>query len=210
MEFKRSCKLLNYTEALSFMEQRVNDVILGHKSELIWFLEHYPVITGGSSSKKSDLLNENALPIYYSGRGGKFTYHGPGQRIVYFIIDLHKRSINNKPDLKSYIYNLEQIIINSLNYFDIIACRIADKTGVWIKKGSDFDKIAAIGIRVRKWIAYHGIAININPNLSHFKYIIPCGIEKHGITSLHKIGVKCTKNEFDTILKQEIIKIFNI
>ncbi len=206
MEFKTNCKLLDYDVALLSMEKRVNDVISGNERELVWFVEHHPVISGGSSSDKSDLLNDHALPIHYSGRGGKFTYHGPGQRVVYLILDLKKRS--PIPDLKAYVHNLEQVIINSLDVLGVKSRRIAGKVGIWV--GDDFSpsKIAAIGIRVRKWVTYHGIAINLDPDLDNFKHIIPCGIKEYGVTSLKKLGVDYSKDEFDMILKQEIIKIF--
>jgi lipoyl(octanoyl) transferase len=208
MEFKTNCKLLDYQETLLFMEKRVDNVILGREDELIWFVEHYPVISGGSSALKSDLLNEHALPIHYSGRGGKFTYHGPGQRIIYLILDLKKRAEPANPDLRSYVYNLEQVTINVLDIFGVKSQRIAGKVGIWV--GGDLypAKIAAIGIRVRKWVSYHGIAINLDPDLDNFKHIIPCGIKEYGVTSLTKLGVNYTKDEFDRILKQELVKIF--
>jgi len=209
MEFKTDCELIDYSSALNFMEERVESVIKDTEDELIWFVEHPPIITGGSSADPADLLNDTAIEVHYSGRGGKYTYHGPGQRVVYLILNLKKRAEPNQPDLKEYIYQLEQIIINSLAEINITGKRIKGKVGIWVDGDPYPAKIAAIGIRLRKWVSYHGIAININPNLEHFKYIVPCGIREYGVTSIEELNNNCSKNQFDLILEQQIRKIFS-
>lgn len=175
-----------YDAAMVIMQKRVDDVIAGDASEAVWFLEHEPCYTGGTSAKVIDLLNPQ-FPVFETGRGGEYTYHGVGQQIAYLIFDLKKRQ--QSPDLKKYIYDLEQVIIDTLSSVDVKGERRSGRVGVWVvlPDGSE-EKIAAIGVRVRKWVTSHGISINVNPNLSHYSGIVPCGISQHGVTSLEKLG----------------------
>lgn len=204
IEWKVSEKLVDYPEALKFMEQRVDEIIAGRAKEMVWFLQHKPVYTAGTSSSPEDLLDQERFPVYQAGRGGEYTYHGPGQLVAYVMLDLKKRM--EKPDLKKYVWNLEQWIIDILKQYDINGERREGRVGIWVANdtGSE-DKIAALGVRVRKWVTYHGISINVNPDLSHFSGIIPCGIKDYGVTSLKDKGnnsdinsaIKISKNSFN-------------
>jgi lipoyl(octanoyl) transferase len=187
------------------MKEVVDKLSKGEADEQIWFLEHYPVYTGGSSSDISELVNSNQFPVIQVGRGGKYTYHGPGQRIVYLMLDLKKR---NLCDLKQYVFLLEEIIMKILADIGIQSFRKNEYIGVWVKHGDQDKKIAAIGVRVTKWITYHGLAFNINPDLSHYNGIIPCGIQDFGITSLKELNKEITNSEFDNYFKQNFEKVF--
>jgi lipoyl(octanoyl) transferase len=209
IEIKISESLVAYNEALKLMEARVENIIQGKEKELIWFLEHEPVYTAGTSAEASDLLDRDSFPIYHTGRGGKFTYHGPGQLVVYFLLDLKKRAAPNQPDLKQYVRNLEELVIQTLQDFNIKAERREGRVGLWVAdKMTKEAKIAAIGIRVRKWVTYHGIAININPELNHFKGIIPCGISQYGVTSLKAMGHDISADSIRSRIKQNFYQIF--
>jgi lipoyl(octanoyl) transferase len=207
-EWKINQHVVPYLDALNIMEQRVEQIITNQNSEMIWLLEHPPLYTAGTSAKTSDLLQSNLLPVYKAGRGGQYTYHGPGQRVMYLMLDLKKRTQGN-PDLKQYVYNLEQLIIESLIEFGIKGERKKGRVGIWvIAQNSKEEKIAAIGIRVKKWVTYHGIAINVNPNLEHFNGIVPCGIKNYGVSSIEKLNKEVNMNKLDYILKQKFDKIF--
>lgn len=204
--WKFSDGLTDYEEALTFMENRVAEIHSGKASELVWFVEHPPLYTAGTSANQSDLLSPERFPVYDVGRGGQYTYHGPGQRVVYVMLDLNKRG----KDVRKYIANLEQWIIDTLLEFNIIGERRENRVGVWVKRefGRE-DKIAAIGVRVRKWVTFHGICINVEPDLSHYSGIVPCGISEHGVTSLVDMGLTTTMNDLDAALKKTWDKIFN-
>ncbi|MBQ4874999.1 MAG: lipoyl(octanoyl) transferase LipB [Rickettsiaceae bacterium H1] len=206
LEWKTSNKTIEYRDASDFMENRVNQIIDHRSEELIWFLEHPPIYTAGTSAKKNELL-KSQFPIYQTGRGGKFTYHGPGQLIVYLMLNLKKRKMKS---VKQYVYKLEQVIIDTLQDIGIIgAHRINNKIGVWIKNNSAvYKKIAAIGIRIKKWITYHGFSLNIEPDLTHYQGIIPCGIKDYGITSISDLGYNSKKNTMIKLLKKHISTIF--
>jgi lipoyl(octanoyl) transferase len=204
MEFKTSKTLTDYVTALSLMEERVSQILLTNAPELIWFLEHEALISAGSSANESDLLDEEALPIYLSGRGGGYTYHGPGQLVTYLMLDLKKRATPHHPDIRKYVYTLEQIIINSLNTLGVKGYRIAGKVGVWVDMNALPHKIAAIGIRIKKGIAYHGFAVNLAPELNNFSHIVPCGIKEYGVTSLSQLGVDCSRPKFEGLLEMQI------
>lgn len=206
IEWKISSESVDYADAVELMELRVADMVSGKKGELLWLVEHPPLYTAGTSSKESDLLDAGKFPVHATGRGGEYTYHGPGQRIVYTLMNLKERK---SQDLKKYVCNLEGWIINSLARFGIKGERRQGRVGIWVvmPDGSE-SKIAAIGIRVRKWVTYHGIAINVNPDLSHFLGIVPCGISSHGVTSMHQLGKKIEMKELDAVLKEEFEKIF--
>jgi lipoyl(octanoyl) transferase len=190
--------LTDYQTALEVMEEQVFSVIEGRDPDTIFLIEHPPIYTAGTSADKSELLNKQKFPVIYTGRGGRFTYHGPGQRVIYPIINL-----NNKKDLRLYIQTLEKWIINTLAEFDVKAYIIPGKIGIWVKNKQNIDaKIGAIGVRVKKWVSYHGIAVNIDTNLSHYAGIVPCGISDFPVTSLKDIGANVSMKEFDMALKK--------
>lgn len=195
-----------YDIAVKQMENRVADIRDKHGSELVWLLEHSSLYTAGTSAKDSDLL-DSRFPVHKTGRGGEYTYHGAGQRIAYVILDLKKRQ--STPDLKHYIWSLEEWIIKTLAEFDVKGERRDARVGIWVvmPDGSE-SKIAAIGVRIRRWVTYHGIAINLNPDLSHFEGIVPCGISDHGVTSLHDLGLDITMNELDRVLQEKFEEVF--
>jgi len=182
------------------------DAIIHHKApELIWLLEHPPLYTAGTNTSLEETPLDSSLPLYKTGRGGKITYHGPGQRIIYVMLDLRKRG----QDLKKFVFQLEEWIILTLRCFQIEAERRTGRVGIWIKDEQERDqKIAAIGIRVKKWVTYHGIALNLNPDLQAYTSIIPCGIKDAGVTSLTKMQVPFSTQQVDQILKETFVKVF--
>jgi len=206
IEFKTTSGLINYEEALTAMEVRVGGIHKGSQNELLWFVERPPLYTAGTNSNKKDLLNQTRFPVHQVGRGGQYTYHGPGQRVVYTMLNLKIRGA----DIHQFVRDLESVVINTLAEFDIIGERRKGRVGIWVRNNKTEKKIAAIGIRVRHWIAFHGISINVNPNLEHFSGIVPCGISEYGVTSLEELKVKCTMIEVDNILKKNFLKNFNI
>ncbi|WP_347939170.1 lipoyl(octanoyl) transferase LipB [Rickettsia oklahomensis] len=207
VQFVTIPNLTDYQVTLKLMENYVNKVINADEPEIVYLVEHSEVYTAGTNYKREELLNYGDIPVIYTGRGGKFTFHGPGQRVIYPIINL--ASMNRSKDLKLYIKMLEEWIINSLNYFGIKAYIIKDKVGIWVKVSKDeFAKIAAIGVRVRKWVTYHGVAINISTDLSKFCGIVPCGLENSLVISLNQLGVYIEMSEFDKIIQTEFNKIF--
>lgn len=207
MEFKISAKSVEYPDALAFMDARVASIHKGEAQECVWFLEHPPLYTAGTSARESDLL-EARFPVFKSGRGGEYTYHGPGQRVAYVILDLKKRQ--KAPDIKHYVWQLEEWIIQTLAEFGVKGERRCGRVGIWVahKDGRE-EKIAAIGVRIRRWVTLHGIAINVNPDLSHFGGIVPCGIAEHGVTSLKALGVDVAREEFDAVLSRVFEDVFN-
>lgn len=206
-EWRISSGLIEYPDALSEMEERVRAIRAGEASELVWLLEHPPLYTAGTSADISDLVDPDRFPVYDAGRGGQYTYHGPGQRVVYFLLDLKKRG----RDVRQFVYSLEEMIIRSLAKLGITAERRFGRVGVWVERGGGReDKVAAIGVRVRQWVTYHGIAINVAPDLSHFEGIVPCGITEHGVTSMQDLGLPHTMADLDRILKQTFDEIFGL
>ena len=203
IEFFNSSELIDYKKSIEFMEKRVEGINEGKASELLWFLEHPPIYTAGTSSNDKDLLNENLFPVFRTNRGGQFTYHGPGQRVAYVMLNVRDRDYN----VKSFIRLLEQWIMNSLTDIGIKSFLIKGKVGIWV---NNEEKIASLGLRIRKGISFHGISLNINPNLEHFSGIIPCGNENSGITSIEKIGLNIKKKEIDKILISNFKKIFEV
>ena len=210
LKWMKTEKFINYPDALEQMEQIVSGLISGNNLEHVWLLEHPELYTAGTSANLSDLIDPDLFPVYSSQRGGQYTYHGPGQRIAYTMLDLNKRG----KDVRKYVHSLEEWIIQTLAEFDIKGERRKDRVGVWVVRddkpassSGQFmeDKIAAVGVRLRKWISFHGIAINVNPNLNHYKGIVPCGIQQHGVTSLADLGLKVTIEDLDKAL----IKTFN-
>jgi lipoyl(octanoyl) transferase len=199
--------LVDYQEGIKIMEGQLDRVINSMQPDTIFLLEHKEVYTAGTSHNVEELLKPDSFPVIYTGRGGKFTYHGPGQRIIYPIINLN--NTDKVKDLKLYITQLEKWIILTLAELDVNAFPIQGKVGIWIKNSRNIEsKIGAIGIRVRKWVTYHGIAINISPNLDNYSGIIPCGINDFPITSLEDMGINISITEFDIILKKKFIEIF--
>jgi lipoyl(octanoyl) transferase len=207
IEWKATKGFVDYDFATKFMEERIEGIIEKKEKELIWFLEHNSIYTAGTGAKNEELLDKK-FPIYKTGRGGKYTYHGPGQRIVYVMMDLKERSKPNDPDLHQYIYNLEEWIIISLEEFGIRGERRKGRVGIWVQDNKKDFKIAAIGIRVKKWVTYHGFAINLRSNLEHYSGIIPCGLDKFGVTSFEKLGIDSTYDELDLVLKKSFSKIY--
>lgn len=202
MEWKLSEAPVGYPEAVRFMEERVAAIAQDEASGCVWLLEHPPLYTAGTSAKAADLL-EPRFPVYTSGRGGQYTYHGPGQRVAYVLRQLPER------DLRLYIHNLEEWVIRSLSRLGVRGERRDGRVGIWVVTADgQEEKIAAIGVRVRRWVAYHGVAINVNPDLSHFAGIVPCGIHGHGVTSLQKLGLKIGLSAVDEALRAEWGNVF--
>lgn len=199
-----SNQLIDYNHAVKFMEEKIQQIHNNLSDELVWLLEHPSLYTAGISAIDDDIV-EKLFPIYKTGRGGKHTYHGPGQRIIYLMLNLKKRS---KCDIKLYIQDLSNWIINVLKQFNILGEFKEDKIGVWVNHNGVEKKIAAFGIRLRKWVTYHGVALNVSPDLSHYKGIIPCGLKGCGVTSMEELRVKVLLSELDDILKKEFYKIF--
>ena len=185
IEVKNSIKPIDYAKSMKILEKRVQDVLFEKKKELLWILEHKTVYTAGTSANEKDLIDKD-LSIFKTNRGGKYTVHSPGQKVVYFVLNLNKR----KKDIRMLINNIERCIINILWEYKIKSYPDRNNIGIWVQKGDDSMKIAAIGIRVKKWIAYHGFALNISNDLKKYKKIVPCGIKNKGITSLKNMGIK--------------------
>ena len=202
IEVKISVKPIDYIKSVNILEQRVRDVSLGKKDELLWILEHNPVYTAGTSSKNTDLLNKN-INVVKTNRGGKHTYHGPGQKIVYFVLNLNKR----EKDIKKLINKIENCIISILSEYKIRSYADKKNIGIWVDGKNKSMKVAAIGIRVKKWIAYHGFAINVYNDLSKYKGIIPCGIKDKGITNLKELSMK-KFNNIEKIITDNFLNIF--
>ena len=203
IEFFNSSELVDYKKSIELMEKRVEGINQDKASELLWFLEHPSIYTAGTSSNDKDLLNENLFPVFRTNRGGQFTYHGPGQRVAYVMLNVRDRDYN----VKSFIRLLEQWIMNSLMDIGIKSFLIKGKVGIWV---NNEEKIASLGLRIRKGISFHGISLNINPNLEHFSGIIPCGNENSGVTSIEKIGLNIKKTEIDKILISNFKKTFEV
>ena len=202
-----SAEPVDYETAVAEMESRVAAIREGGAPELVWLLEHSPLYTAGTSARPEDLLNAGGLPVYQTGRGGQYTWHGPGQRVAYVMLDLQRRGA----DLRAYVRNLEEWIIRTLARFNVTGERREGRVGIWVARGGGReDKIAAIGVRVRRWVTYHGIAINVEPDLSHYGGIVPCGIadEKLGVTSLVDLGLPVTMEDLDNALMATFGEVF--
>ncbi|MCK0210003.1 lipoyl(octanoyl) transferase LipB [Starkeya koreensis] len=197
-----------YPDALAAMDALAEDIASGRQDELVWLLEHPPLYTAGTSARPEDLVDAGRFPIFETGRGGQFTYHGPGQRVAYVMLDLKRR----EPDLRRYVAALEEWLIRALDSFNIRGERREDRVGVWVrhptKAGEGEDKIAAIGIRVRRWVTMHGISLNVEPDLSHFSGIVPCGVREHGVTSLVDLGLPVSMEDADLALRGAFETVF--
>ncbi len=200
-------KPISYEFAVQTMEKRVASIREMQGSEHVWLLEHPPLYTAGTSAKSDDLIDPR-FPVFSTGRGGEYTYHGPGQRVGYVMLDLRKRQ--SKPDVRHYVWQLEEWIIRSLKELGVKGERREGRVGIWVvtPDGTE-EKIAAIGVRIRKWVTYHGISLNVSPDLSHFGGIVPCGIAEHGVTSLHKLGVEAAMSEVDRVLMENFEAVFD-
>lgn len=206
VEWKTSDTLVDYDTAVAFMEQRVQEIHNGTADELIWLLEHPPLYTAGTSARPEDLTDPDRFPVYKSARGGQYTYHGPGQRVVYVMLDLNKRG----KDVRAFVKSLEDWVIAALAEFNVKGEIREGRVGVWVRRddkpltatgAKPEDKVAAIGIRLRKWVSFHGISINVDPDLDHFGGIVPCGISEHGVTSLVGLGLPVTLGDVDVALR---------
>ena len=202
IEVKNSIKPINYAKSMKILEERVQDVLFEKKEELLWILEHKTVYTAGTSANEKDLIDKN-LPISKTNRGGKYTVHSPGQKVVYFVLNLNKR----KKDIRKLINNIESCIMDILQEFKIKSSPDRNNIGIWVKNGNNPMKIAAIGIRVKKWIAYHGFALNVSNDLTKYKKIVPCGIKDKGITSLKNIGIK-NYEDINEIIERKFLNTF--
>jgi lipoyl(octanoyl) transferase len=209
VEWRISDSLVDYPQAVSTMETRAAAIAAQQAPEMVWLLEHPPLYTSGTSGKAADLLDAR-FPLFATGRGGQLTYHGPGQRVAYVMLDLKRR----RPDVRAYVAALEQWIIRTLAAFNVRGERREDRVGVWVRrpdKGPEHeDKIAAIGVRLRRWVSFHGIAINVDPELAHFSAIVPCGVvdPRYGVTSLVDLGLPATLADVDIALRQSFEEIF--
>ena len=209
VEIRASALPVPYPEALAEMDARVEDIKASTASDLLWLLEHPPLYTAGTSANKNDLLAPDRFPVFQAGRGGQYTYHGPGQRVGYVMLDLKRRAHSPGPDIRCFVYDLEEWLIRVISRFGVTAERREGRIGLWVaQKDGHENKIAALGIRVRRWVSFHGVALNVNPDLSHFTGIVPCGISQHGVTSLYALGVKPTMAEDDAAMVEEFKNVF--
>ena len=195
--------LVSYPEAVAAMEARAEAIVAGTAGEQVWLLEHPPIYTAGTSASDADLL-DSRFPVYRTGRGGQFTYHGPGQRVGYVMLDLKQR----KPDVRAYVQDLEQWLIETLALFNVKGERREGRVGIWVQRGMREDKIAALGVRIRRWVTFHGVALNVEPELSHFSGIVPCGVTGHGVTTLADLGIPVAMADVDVALEQAFQKVF--
>ena len=203
IEVKHCIKPIDYEKSMLILEKRVKDVLLGKENEFLWIIEHTPVYTAGTSSKEDDLLDKK-IKVIKTNRGGKYTFHGPGQKVVYFVLNLNKRG----KDIRKLVTNIETCIINILKNYKIQGYTDKKNIGIWINDKNDFQKIASIGIKVKNWIAYHGFSINVYNDLTKFNKIVPCGIRDKGITNMKKIGVKKYGN-IDNVIIKNFLNVFH-
>jgi lipoyl(octanoyl) transferase len=207
IEWRVSGTPVEYPAAVEEMEGRVAAIRAGTAAELIWLLEHPPLYTAGTSARDEELLEPGRLPVHRTGRGGRYTYHGPGQRIASVMLDLRRRG----QDVRCYVHQLEEWIIRALAHFGVHGERRSGRVGIWVVRPSgNEEKIAAIGVRVRQWVTYHGLALNVDPELEHYRGIVPCGISEHGVTSLAELGIAATMGEVDTALRCAFTEIFEV
>jgi lipoyl(octanoyl) transferase len=215
LEWRIDDRPVAYPGALARMEARVAEIRAGTAPEMVWLLEHPPLYTAGTSARAQDLLDPGRLPVYRTGRGGQYTYHGPGQRVAYVMLDLKRRG----GDVRRFVRDLEDWLIATLAHFNVTGERRAGRVGIWVDRGGPNDgdpndgdrredKIAAIGVRIRRWVSYHGVALNVEPDLSHFEGIVPCGIQGHGVTSLVDLGLPVAMADVDVALKAAFEEVF--
>jgi lipoyl(octanoyl) transferase len=207
IEWRCNDALVPYEVAIAEMEARIAAIRAGQMPELVWLLQHPPLYTSGTSARPEELLDPQGLPVYRSGRGGRHTYHGPGQRVAYALLDLDQPERGR--DVRCHVWRLEEWIIAALARFNVKGERRDGRIGVWVvgRDGSE-DKIAAIGVRVRYWVSYHGVALNVDPDLDHFRGIVPCGITEHGVTSLAALGISASMSDVDIALRATFEDVF--
>jgi lipoyl(octanoyl) transferase len=204
-EWRTEAGFLGYEAAVAAMEARVAAIRAGAAPELVWLVEHPPLYTAGTSAREADLVDPGFLPVHRTGRGGQFTYHGPGQRVGYVMLDLKRRG----GDIRCFVHSLEDWLIRTLARLGVAGERRAGRVGIWVAgSGGREDKIAALGVRVRQWVTYHGIALNVAPDLGHYRGIVPCGISEHGVTSLQALGVAVGMDEVDAALHDAFGEVF--
>jgi lipoyl(octanoyl) transferase len=209
VEWKISDSPVAYPDALAEMEARAAAIAEGKAEEQVWLLEHPPIYTAGTSAQDADLIDAR-FPVYRTGRGGQYTYHGPGQRVGYVMLDLKHR----KPDVRAYVRDLEQWLIETLAEFNVKGERREGRVGIWVQRGPTSllnareDKIAALGVRIKRWVTFHGVALNVEPDLTHFAGIVPCGVRAHGVTSLADLGIPATLADVDVALRKSFRKVF--
>ena len=206
IEYFLDKKTIDYPDSIEFMEKKIEDIHKDNCKEFLWFLEHDNIYTAGTSAKQKDLINSNKFKVYKSSRGGQYTYHGPGQRVVYLMLNLRKKGY----DIRKFISLIEEWIIKSLKDIDVNAVNDKNHVGIWIKDKNSLKKISSIGLRVRRGITFHGISINLNPNLENFKGINPCGNDPKNVTSLEEIGLKNKIKKFDQVLIKNFSTVFNV
>jgi lipoyl(octanoyl) transferase len=212
VEWRITDGLVPYDDAVVEMEARVEAIAAGTMPELVWLLEHPALYTAGTSADSRDLTDPSRFPVFQSGRGGQYTYHGPGQRVAYVMLDLKQRG----PDVRRFVAGLETWLIGTLRAFNVAGERREDRVGVWVRRPDKpllcnrmaEDKIAAIGIRIRRWVTFHGISLNVEPDLSHFTGIVPCGVEAHGVTSMADLGLTVSMPDVDMVLRTEFETVF--
>ncbi len=205
MEWRIGDTLVSYTEAEAVMDARVEAIRAGTAPQLVWLLEHPPLYTAGTSARGADLIEPGLFPVYHTGRGGQFTYHGPGQRVGYVMLDLKARGA----DVRAYVRDLEEWLIRALARFNVKGERRPGRVGIWIDEGGGREsKIAAIGVRVRHWVSLHGVSLNVDPDLSHYRGIVPCGVQEHGVTSLAAQGIVASIPEVDAALRAAFAEVF--
>ncbi|MGE3289837.1 MAG: lipoyl(octanoyl) transferase LipB [Geminicoccaceae bacterium] len=204
VEWRTSPGLVPYPEALRAMEERAAAIRDLGARELVWLLEHPPLYTAGTSADPGELLDAARFPVFSAGRGGRYTYHGPGQRIVYVMLDLKRRG----GDIRRYVHDLEELAIRTLAAFGVRGERREGRVGIWVVRPEGEAKIGAIGVRVRRWVSYHGLALNLRPDLTHFQGIVPCGISEYGVTSLEALGVRVELAELDAALRRSFADLF--
>ncbi|MBV9860502.1 MAG: lipoyl(octanoyl) transferase LipB [Alphaproteobacteria bacterium] len=210
MEWRVEDAPIAYPEAVAEMEGRVAAIRDGTAPELVWLLEHPPLYTAGTSADPAELLDSNGLPVFSTGRGGRYTYHGPGQRIAYVLLDLNRPNLGqNRRDVRCHVHRLEEWVIRTLARFNIKGERRDGRIGIWVLSSERREeKIAAIGVRVRRWVTYHGLAVNLDPDLARYRGIVPCGIAEHGVTSLAALGITATMPELDMALRASFAEVF--
>ena len=205
VEWRTSAGLVAYPEALATMEERVTAIRDHGAPELVWLLEHPPLYTAGTSAAPEELIDAARFPVYAAGRGGRYTYHGPGQRIAYLMLDLRRRG----GDIRRYVHLLEELAIRTLAEFGVHGERREGRIGIWVELGDGSEaKIGAIGVRVRRWVSYHGLALNLRPDLGNFQGIVPCGISEYGVTSLAALGVRADLADLDAALRRSFADLF--
>jgi lipoyl(octanoyl) transferase len=211
VEWRISDTFTAYPEAVAGMEQQVAGISSGDAGEQVWLVQHPPLYTAGTSANDDDLLDAHRFPVFQAGRGGEFTYHGPGQRVGYVMLDLNQRG----RDVRQFVRDLEEWMIVTLSAFGVDGERRDGRVGIWVDRGrhgglpGKEDKIAAIGVRLRRWVSFHGVSLNVSPDLSHYEGIVPCGISQHGVTSLQDLGIDVTVEEVDVALKTAFERVFD-